>query len=134
LPERAQFYQHWIDRDRVGWDSQTEAAPGLRALHDSGGIATGAHCFQIVFSTELRSAAMHWRARRFSALPRSKRFLGRARLAGLHFGRTISIFVNENNNARNHLRGRPGRLRAGAALRPNAANPGNRALTTFGAC
>lgn len=47
--------------------------------------------------------------------------LRRARLACLHFGRTISIFINENNSARNHLRRYPGHpLRDG---RPRLTSP-----------
>jgi hypothetical protein len=49
-----------------------------------------------------------------------------------------SIFMNENNGATNHLCGRRSaavlkRARR-PALRTNAAFPGNRALTTCGAC
>jgi hypothetical protein len=91
------------------WDSWSrKAAPGLRALHGSSGIIAAIHCLQIVFSMELRFEGMHFClvAREFGGRGLCRipgRPIKRARLACLHFGRTISNFMNENNSAKNHL-------------------------------
>jgi hypothetical protein len=76
----------------------------MRTLHGSDGIITTAHCFGIVLSMGLRSAAM-----RFCWVDRERG--GRPIIGHLHFGRTISVFMNESNGATNHLPWR--RLSAG---------------------
>ena len=61
------------DRSRSKrWSSRRKrAAPGLQALHGSDGTARAVHCFRIVFSIGLRSAAMHFclGAREFGGCP-----------------------------------------------------------------
>jgi hypothetical protein len=69
----------------------------MRTLHGSDGIIATAHRFGIVHSMGMRSAAMHfyWVARKPRELPDCRVYL--------HFGRTISVFMNENNSTTNHL-------------------------------
>jgi hypothetical protein len=55
----AGFNQHRGQSSR--WGSRSKrAAPGLRALHGSGGITAALHCFRIVFFNSPRFGAMHF--------------------------------------------------------------------------